>query len=79
MATVKMYTTPSCVYCKMTKEFFQKNNVQYEEYNVAEDERAREEMIQKSHQLGVPVIDVDGEIFIGFDKKGLAKALNVPA
>lgn len=44
---------------------------------MAEDEKAREEMVGKSHQLGVPVIDVDGEIFVGFDRAGLAKALKI--
>ncbi len=77
MANVKIYTTPTCVYCKMAKDYFQKNNVKYEEYNVAEDDVAREEMIHKSEQLGVPVIDVDGQIFIGFDKQGLAQALKI--
>ena len=72
-----MYTTPTCVYCKMAKEFFKANNLAWEEFNVAEDDEAREEMIKKSGQLGVPVIDVDGQIFIGFDKKGLAQALNI--
>ena len=77
MKKVKIYTTPTCVYCKMTKEFFQKNNVEYEEVNVATDDNAREEMIQKSHQMGVPVVDVDGEIFVGFDRNGLEKALGI--
>ncbi|MEK7076680.1 MAG: glutaredoxin family protein [Patescibacteria group bacterium] len=77
MATVKMYTTPTCVYCKMAEDFFAKHSVKYEEYNVAEDEKARDEMIAKSHQLGVPVIDVDGEIFIGFDQRGLSRALKI--
>ena len=77
MTTVKMYTTPTCVYCKMAKEFFQKNNVQYEEYNVAEDDEKREEMVKISGQLGVPVIDVGGKVFVGFDRKGIAMALNV--
>jgi len=77
MIKVKIYTTPSCVYCKMAKDFFKKNNVQYEEHDVAADERAYEEMLQKSHQLGVPVIDVNGEIFIGFDRAGLAKSLKI--
>ena len=77
MANVKIYSTPSCVYCKMAKEFFAKNNVQYSEYNVAEDEKAREEMVAKSHQLGVPVIDVDGQIIVGFDKKTLADLLGI--
>lgn len=75
--SVKIYTTPTCVYCKMAKEFFKKNNVQYEEYNVAEDMKAREEMMSKSRQLGVPVIDVDGEITVGFDRDRLAKLLGV--
>ena len=74
---VIIYTTPSCVYCKMAKEFFQKQGVQYEERNVQVDEKAREEMVAKSHQLGVPVIDVNGEIFVGFDRAGLAKALKI--
>lgn len=77
MRKVIIYTTPTCVYCRMTKEFFAKNNVKYEEYNVAEDEKAREEMIEKSHQMGVPVIDIDGEIFVGFNRAELEKALEL--
>ena len=63
----------------MAKQLFEGNNLKYEEYNVAEDDKAREEMITKSHQLGVPVIDVDGEIFVGFDRKGLMNALHIKA
>jgi glutaredoxin-like YruB-family protein len=74
---VVIYTTPTCVYCKMAKEFFRENNISYKEHDVAIDEKAREEMFNKSHQMGVPVIDVDGEIFVGFDKGGLAKALGL--
>lgn len=77
MKTVKIYSTPTCVYCKMAKEFFAKNNIAYQEFNVAEDEKAREEMVHKSGQLGVPVIDVDGEILIGFNAGTLKKALNL--
>lgn len=77
MATIKIYSTPTCVYCKMAKEFLNKNNVSYEEFNVAEDEKAREEMINKSHQLGVPVIDVNGEIMVGFDRNALVRALGI--
>ncbi len=77
MANVRIFTTPSCVYCKMAKEFFAKNNIAYEELDVIENDAAREEMIQKSHQLGVPVIDVNGEIFIGFDKPGIMRALGI--
>lgn len=77
MANVKIYTTPSCVYCKMTKEFFGKNNVQYEEKNVATDAEARNEMVQKSGQMGVPVVDVDGKLIIGFDEPKLREALGI--
>jgi glutaredoxin len=63
----------------MTKEFFAKNNVQYEELNVATDQKAREDMLEKSQQLGVPVIDIDGTIIIGFDKKNLEMALGLGA
>lgn len=61
----------------MAKDFFAKNSVAYEEHDVFADEKAREDMVQKSHQLGVPVIDVNGEIFIGFDKAGLVRALGL--
>ena len=77
MATVTIYTTPTCVYCKMSKEYFKKNNVAYTEKNVASDDAAREDMIKKSGQLGVPVIDIDGNIVIGFDQPKLAKLLSI--
>lgn len=77
MVKVTMYTTPWCVYCKMAKEFFKKNNVTVEEKDVAADEAARNEMIQKSGQLGVPVIDVGGKIVVGFDKPRLSELLGV--
>ncbi|MBI5732726.1 glutaredoxin family protein [Candidatus Jorgensenbacteria bacterium] len=70
-----IYTTPTCVYCRMTKEFLDKRGVSYIERNVIEDESAREEMINKSHQLGVPVIDIDGEIFVGFNRSELESLL----
>ena len=77
MANITIYSTPSCVYCKIAKQFFKENNLTYTEHNVQEDMQAQQEMIAKSHQLGVPVIDVDGEIFVGFDKRGLAEVLKI--
>jgi glutaredoxin 3 len=74
---VTIYTTPSCVYCKMAKAFFAKNNVQFEEKNVASDLVARQDMLEKSQQLGVPVIEVDDTIIIGFDQKNLESALGL--
>lgn len=77
MAKVSIYTTPTCVYCRMAKEFFTKHSVAYEEFNVATDMKAREEMVNKSHQLGVPVIDIDGRIIVGFDRDAVAEALKI--
>lgn len=74
---VIIYSTPTCVYCKMAKDFFNKNNVQYVEHNVAVDESARKEMMDKSHQLGVPVIDINGEIHVGFNRPELERALGL--
>lgn len=77
MKNVQIYTTPTCVYCKMSKEFFQKHNVQYTEHNVATDAAKRDEMIQKTGQLGVPVIDIDGELTVGFDEGRLKSLLGI--
>ncbi|MBI4133545.1 glutaredoxin family protein [Candidatus Uhrbacteria bacterium] len=77
MKKVTIYTTPTCTYCKMTKDYFQKNNVLYEERDVTTDDAAREEMIGKSHQMGVPVIDIEGEIIVGFNRPELARALRL--
>lgn len=74
---VIIYSTLSCVYCKMAKDFFNKNNIRYVEHDVAEDEKSREEMVNKSHQLGVPVIDIDGEIHVGFNRPELERALGL--
>ena len=77
MPKVTIYTTPSCVYCKMTKAFFKEKGVTYEEKDVSTDATARDEMIAKSNQMGVPVIDVDGQLTVGFDKERLSKLLNI--
>lgn len=77
MAKVTIYTTPTCAFCKMTKALFKENNIQYEEKDVSIDRAAADEMIQKSNQMGVPVIDIDGKILVGFDKEGLSQLLNI--
>ena len=77
MPKVKIYTTPTCVYCKMAKQFFKEHNVEYQEADVAKDAAAREEMIKKSGQLGVPVIDIDGQFVIGFDQAKLSELLGI--
>jgi len=60
----------------MAKEYFQKKNVQYQEFNVVEDIKAREEMVKKSHQLGVQVIEIGNHIIVGFDRLAIDKALS---
>lgn len=77
MQKVIIYTTPTCAYCKMTKNFLKEHNVAYEEKDVSTDVTARDEMIAKSNQMSVPVIDIDGQILVGFDKAGLSKLLNI--
>ncbi|MBI2208975.1 glutathione S-transferase N-terminal domain-containing protein [Candidatus Woesearchaeota archaeon] len=74
---VKIYTTSTCPWCMKTKEFFKENKVKYEEVNVGSNEEARNEMFQKSGQLGVPVVDANGTIIVGFDKDALKKALGI--
>lgn len=77
MTTVKIYSTPTCPFCQKAKEFLKNNNVKYEEFNVAEDEQARDEMIQKSDQMTVPVIEIDGQITVGFDEAKLRQMLKL--
>lgn len=68
MKNVTIYSTPTCHFCHMAKDYFKENNIAYTDYNVATDLEKRREMVAKSGQLGVPVIDIDGEITVGFDK-----------
>ena len=75
--TVKIYSTPTCVYCRMAKDLFNANHVEYQDFNVATDLAARKEMFEKSQQMGVPVIDIDGQIMVGFDKKTLEDLLGL--
>lgn len=77
MKHVSIYSTPSCTYCKMAKDFFKEKGILYEEFDVASDSAKRSEMIAKSGQLGVPVIDVEGSVLVGFNKEALSKALGI--
>lgn len=74
---VKVYSTPTCPWCKRTKQFLDDNRIAYQAFDVASDKAARDEMITKSGQMGVPVIDIDGEITVGFDEKWLRGKLNL--
>jgi glutaredoxin 3 len=74
---VTIYSTPTCHFCEMSKEFFKEHGVTYTEYNVASDLEKRQEMIQKSGQMGVPVIFVGDELLVGFDRERLGELLGV--
>lgn len=75
--SVSIYSTPVCTYCKMAKDFFKENNIQYTEFDVAGDADKRTEMIDKSGQMGVPVIQIDDNIVIGFDKDTITELLGI--
>lgn len=74
---VKIYTTPTCPYCAMAKAFLRENGVEFVEINVAGDLAAAIEMMEKSGQMGVPVLDIDGEIIVGFNREAIRKALKL--
>ena len=75
--TVTIYSTPTCHFCKLAKEFFAEKNIEYTNFDVAADAQKREEMIQMTGQLGVPVIVVGGDIMVGFDREKLAGKLGL--
>ncbi len=74
--SVTLYSTPSCAYCRIAKDYFKTKGVPFTEHNVASDQRKAEEMVRKSGQMGVPVIDINGRIIIGFNKPEIDKALS---
>jgi len=74
---VIVYSTPSCPYCTFAKDFLKENNIEFEDVDVAKDQERAKEMIEKSGQMGVPVIDVDGNVVIGFNKAKLKKLLGL--
>lgn len=77
MLKVKVFTTQVCPYCVTLKQFLKEHNIEFEEFDVGQDEKAREEMIKKSGQMGVPVLEIDGQIVVGFDKEKICKLLNI--
>jgi len=74
---VLIYTTSTCHYCHMAKEFFDENKIKYEEKDVSKDMEARKEMVEKTGSLGVPVIQVGDDTVLGFDKEWLQEKLNI--
>ena len=74
---VKVYSTPGCPYCITLKMFLKEHNIEFENIDVSKDEKAVEEMVEKSGQMGVPVIEIDGAIIVGFDKEQISKLLKI--
>lgn len=77
MKNVTIYSTPTCHFCQIAKEFFKEKGIVYTEYDVLTDLAKRQEMVDKSGQLGVPVIDIGGKIIVGFDQSAVASQLGV--
>lgn len=77
MANVKVYSTESCPWCVKVKTFLKENKIAFEDINVGEDAEALQEMVEKSGQRGVPVIDANGTIIVGFDKDAIKAALKL--
>ncbi len=81
MATVIVYSTPTCPYCDMVKDYLTENNVEFAHFNVAEDQAKAEEMVQKSGQMGVPVVVIEKEgqeeVIVGFDQGKIATLLGL--
>jgi glutaredoxin 3 len=74
--SVAVYSTPSCAYCAMVKDFLRKKKVPFEEYDVSRDRRRADEMVRKSGQMGVPVVDANGRVLVGYRPSELEQALN---
>jgi len=74
---VKVYSTPVCPFCIRAKQFLKESAVSFEDVDVSMNQEAAEEMIKKTGQMGVPVIDIEGEFIVGFDKEKIKKALNL--
>ena len=75
MSKVKIYTTPTCPWCKKSKAWFKEQKISYTEVDVTSDDKGRDAMIEKSGQMGVPVIEIGKEIIVGFNPKAFEDAL----
>jgi len=73
---ISVYSTPSCSYCTLAKDYFRKHNISFTDYNVATDMDKANEMVKKSGQMGVPVLDINGRILVGFNPAEIERALH---
>lgn len=74
---VKLYVSPGCPYCFTLKEFFKEKGIKFEEVDVVENAAAKEELIKKSGKLEVPIVEIDGQIVVGFDKAKICQLLKI--
>lgn len=74
---VKVYSTPTCPWCIKTKEFLKANKVSFTDVDISKDKKGADEMVKKSNQMGVPVIDIGGKIIVGFNEAELKSSLNL--
>lgn len=77
MKQVIIYSTPTCVYCRMAKDWLKEKEIEYTEFDLSLDAVKRDEVVKKTGQMGVPVIEIDGEIVIGFDRKRIEQLLGI--
>jgi glutaredoxin-like YruB-family protein len=77
MKNIIVYSTPVCGYCKALKEYLKSNNIEFTEFDLSVDAVKRDEVVNKTGQLAVPVIEIDNEIIVGFDKARIAQALGL--
>jgi len=74
---IRVFSAPGCPYCYTLKEFLKSHNFEFEDIDVSTNENAAKEMVEKSGQMGVPVVEIDGEIVVGFDKEKIVELLNI--
>jgi glutaredoxin 3 len=77
MSKVTVYSTPTCHFCHMAKDFFKEKGVEFEDFNVAENLDKRKEMLEKSGQMGVPVILIENQVIVGFNKPKIVELLGI--
>ena len=75
--SVIVYSTPTCPFCIRAKQFLKDNNIQFEDIDVSENQEKAQAMVKKSGQMGVPVLEIDGKIIVGFDKDKIKEALDL--
>ncbi|NLE91072.1 MAG: NrdH-redoxin [Elusimicrobia bacterium] len=77
MKNVKVYSTPTCPYCIRLKQFLKESNVVFEDIDVSVNRAAADEIVDRTGQMGVPVIDIEGELIVGFDRERVKQALGL--